>query len=116
MKIRIYQVEPRKDACFRDMEFLKTRLHRMPSPKDYTLAYEGSVEAKDLESLYAIFNIAHPVDYKARSMSVSDVVEVVESNYVPKGFYFCDTIGYKEITFDRTKVGPKKAKKKEQTR
>lgn len=116
MKIRIYQVDPKKDACFRDMEFLKSRLHRMPSPKDYTLAYEGIVEAKSLESLYAIFNIAHPRDYKARSMSVSDVVEVVESGHVPKGFYFCDTIGFKEIAFDRTKVGPKKEKKREQTR
>ncbi len=116
MKLRIYQVDPKRDACFRDMEFLKSRFHRGPTPKDYNLAYEGTVEAKSLESLYAIFNIAHPVDYKARSMSVSDVVEVVESNHVPKGFYFCDTIGFKEITFDRTKVGPKKAKKREQCR
>lgn len=104
MKIRIYQVDARKDACFRDMEFLKTRLHREPNPKDYHLAYEGNVVATNLESLYAIFNIAHPTDYKARSISVSDVVEVVESDHVPKGFYFCDTIGFKEITFDRTKV------------
>ena len=32
-------------------------------------------------------------------MSVSDVVEVVESNTAKEGFYFCDSIGFKEIPF-----------------
>lgn len=108
MKIRIYQVDGKKDVCFRDMEFLKTRLRRQPNPRDYHLTYEGSVVATNLESLYAIFNIARPTDYKGRSMSVSDVVEVVDSDHVPKGFYFCDTIGFKEIAFDRTKTIKKK--------
>ena len=116
MKIRIYQVDEKKDVCFRDMEYLITRKHRKPNPKDYFLAYEGNVEARDLESLYAIFNIAHPEDYKARSMSVSDVVEVVNSDYVPRGFYFCDTIGFKDVAFDPSKIMEHKKRKAEPCR
>ena len=46
-----------------------------------------------------MLNINHPSDYRGRSLSVSDVVEVYESDAVPQGFYFCDSVGFKQVAF-----------------
>ena len=40
--------------------------------------------------IFRIFNIDHPKDFRGHSLSVSDIVEVVDSNSVKSGFYFCD--------------------------
>lgn len=59
---------------------------------DYEVVYEGELEGDNiLEQLFNMFNIARPEDYKGRSMSISDVVEI-EGKY-----YYCDPIGFKEI-------------------
>lgn len=55
-----------------------------------------------LEAIYEKFNIDHPADYEGRSLSVSDVVEIRESNTLNPGFYFVDSIGFKAISFDKS--------------
>lgn len=52
-----------------------------------------------------LLNIDHPEDYRGRSLSVSDVVEVYESDAIPQGFYFCDSFGFKQVTFHPEKCG-----------
>lgn len=49
-----------------------------------------------LESLFVKSNPEFPADYRARSMSVSDVV-VLHDNSVDKA-YFCDCIGFVEVS------------------
>jgi len=56
----------------------------------------------DLESLYETFNVHHPADYFFRSMSVSDVIEIAEPN--GSKFFFCDSVGFEEISFDAGKA------------
>jgi hypothetical protein len=51
-----------------------------------------------------MFNRNHPHGYKARSLSVSDVVEVVADEKLKPGFYFCDSIGFQEVEFDPNKT------------
>ena len=66
----------------------------------YARVYSLEVGAEDPEALYALLNLHHPSDYTARSLSVSDVIEFEH----PDGsnvFYYCDTIGFKAISFDR---------------
>jgi hypothetical protein len=48
-----------------------------------------------LEMLYREFNIKHPEDYRARSMSVSDVVAIVRKDKTK--YYYCDNMGWKLI-------------------
>jgi len=55
-----------------------------------------------LENIYQKFNFDHPADYKGRSLSVSDVVEIRESDTLNPGFYFVDSIGFKSISFDKS--------------
>lgn len=46
-----------------------------------------------LDMLFEMFNIAHPSDYMARSMSVSDIVAVKHNDSV--SYYFCDRVGFR---------------------
>ena len=63
---------------------------------DYEVVYEGELEEYDveyaLELLFSYFNLNFAKDYKGRSMSISDVVEL-DGKY-----YYCDNFGFKEIT------------------
>jgi hypothetical protein len=58
-----------------------------------------------------MFNTALPADYRGRSLSVSDVVEIVEAENVKPGFYFCDSIGFKEVPFEPDIAKEQEAKK-----
>lgn len=63
---------------------------------------EFKLDCSSLETIYEKFNIDHPADYKGRSLSVSDVVEIRESDTLNPGFYFVDSIGFKSISFDKS--------------
>lgn len=111
MKIRIYQIDMERDEQriammgYKDaIKWLEKRGvdvsgQSFPDSSLYDLVFDGAVDGQDLESIYAKFNLNHPAGYTGRSMSVSDVVQVVESGTVKEGFYFCDSIGFKEISF-----------------
>ncbi len=62
---------------------------------DYKVVYEGELEYPEmlnaLEELFEIFNIRRPEDFKGRSMSVSDIVEIDGKNY------YCDAAGWVEL-------------------
>ena len=108
MKIKIYQVNHDRDqnnVCFMGMEALKRiQGNTEVNSAIYDSVFEGEVQCKTLENVYEMFNRNHPQGYKARSLSVSDVVEIVEDEKLKPGFYFCDSIGYKEISFDPDKT------------
>ncbi len=103
MKIRIYQINSDRDE-HRMMFLSHDRLERFQgSPevdsKIYDKVYDKEVDCSSLEEVYTMLNINHPADYRGRSLSVSDVVEVYESDAVPQGFYFCDSVGFKQVAF-----------------
>ena len=109
MKIRIYQINSDRDE-HRMMFLSYDRLERFQgSPevdsKIYDKVYDKEVDCSNLEEVYALLNINHPSDYRGRSLSVSDVVEVYESDAVPQGFYFCDSVGFKQVAFHPEECG-----------
>ena len=109
MKIRIYQINSDRDEN-RMMFLSHDRLERFQgSPevdsKIYDKVYDKEVDCSNLEEVYTLLNIDHPEDYRGRSLSVSDVVEVYESDAIPQGFYFCDSFGFKQVTFHPEKCG-----------
>lgn len=109
MKIRIYQINSDRDEN-RMMFLSHDRLERFQgSPevdsKIYDKVYDKEVDCSNLEEVYTLLNIDHPEDYRGRSLSVSDVVEVYESDAIPQGFYFCDSFGFKQVTFHTEKCG-----------
>ena len=109
MKVRIYQIAPELDAkhlMFRDLQTIFTQSNGKIPEEIYEMVYEGEHEAQSLEDVYRIFNCAQPHDYHARSVSVSDVVEVINAPD-KSSFYFCDSFGFKLISFDATAIHTK---------
>lgn len=49
-------------------------------------------DRKVLEELYVTFNVNIPSDYHARSLSMSDIVEIVRAD--GSHYYYCDRIGW----------------------
>ena len=107
MKIAIYQM--RAEDCthhllFRDLACVMAKSDGQVPAKLYDFVYSGEVDARTLEDVYTIFNIYHPEDYRGRSLTASDVVEVI-SGEKESGFYYCDTFGFAKIQFDSSQCG-----------
>ena len=102
--IRIYQINLDRDddgVAFEPYGTL-SRYQGSPdvNPALYDKVFDGAVDASDIEDIYRIFNTEKPEGYEGRSLSVSDVVEVVESDSIKPGFYYCDSIGFKPVPFN----------------
>ena len=84
MNVRIYQINMKRDAnnvAFMNYESLpKFQGSSEIDSSLYDKVFEGEVNCFTLEKLYEIFNLEHPEGYKGRSMSVSDVVEIIDGN------------------------------------
>ena len=102
----IYQINTDRDnnrVCFLGLDSLERFQHsKEVDPALYDRVYDGKLDCNSLETIYEKFNIDHPADYKGRSLSVSDVVEIRESDTLNPGFYFVDSIGFKSISFDKS--------------
>ena len=102
----IYQINVDRDTanvCFIGMESLeKIKGTKEVNAAAYDRVYDGKMDCISLENIYQKFNVDYPADYKGRSLSVSDVVEIRESDTLNPGFYFVDSIGFKSISFDKS--------------
>ena len=93
MKYKIKQIKDAENCeyAFRRYNWVKDKIDL----KDYEVTYEGELDYPEmpnvLEELFKIFNIKIPEDFKGRSMSISDIVEIDGKNY------YCDVIGWKEL-------------------
>ena len=71
-------------------------------PENYKLVYlgelselQGQTQSETLEAIYTKFNINHPEDYKAHSLSVSDIVVLHEDG--ENTAHFVDSFGFTEL-------------------
>ena len=115
MKIRIFQINMGRDEKSEAFLGIDEREHVLNlseiNSSIYDCVFSGDVDCKGLENVYQKFNIDHPDGYNGRSLSVSDVVEILESEDVDKGFYFCDSIGFSKVDFDPDEAEPFKENK-----
>ena len=72
------------------------------TPENYKLVYmgelgelQGQTQSETLEAIYTKFNIDHPEDYKAHSLSVSDIVVLHEDG--ENSAHFVDSFGFTEL-------------------
>lgn len=109
MRIKIYQINPDKDrnkVKFAGYDSLK----RYQGNNDidsgiYKNVFHGDVDCNDLEDIYTLFNTERVPTHQGHSLSVSDIIQVIDSdNEVLNGkCFFCDSIGYKTVDFDTSK-------------
>lgn len=103
MKINIYQINRDRDP--QRLKFLgldavrKVLRSAEPDCAVYDKVYSGDVKCRNLEDVFVLFNSGRPEGFRGHSLSVSDVVEVEDAASITPGFYFCDSIGFKEIHF-----------------
>lgn len=98
MRIKIFQIDSEKDV--RDMKFKPLGSNEV-NPSIYRNVYFGDVDAENLEEICRMFNGKRPATHQGHSLSVSDIVEVVDGEgKVKNGSYFCDRSGFKGIDFD----------------
>ena len=71
-------------------------------PENYKLVYMGELaelqgqrQSETLEAIYTKLNIDHPEDYKAHSLSVSDIVVLHENG--ENSAHFVDSFGFTEL-------------------
>lgn len=109
LEISIYQINCDRDTdklAFESYECLTNELgYSEVKPEIYDKVFDGTVNATDLEDVYRMFNIDMPEEYNGRSLSVSDIVEVRNSENIENGFYYCDAIGFQKVDFDTSRVG-----------
>ena len=104
MKIKIYQINQAKDkkhAKFQGLKDLRKFGIDGVHPEIYDEVFSGKVDCKTLEDIYRLFNTDHPPGHRGHSLSVSDIVQITENNnnYL-HGFFYCDSIGFENISFD----------------
>ena len=103
MYIRLHQINLRRDkkmVAFAGLEIMKDIYDVYEVDRGiYDCMFEGEVECTDLEEVFMKFNVELPEGYKGRSLSVSDVVEVIKSEDIEPGYYYCDIIGFCKVDF-----------------
>ena len=103
MKIKIYQIDPERDAKrlrFQNLEATRRALHSHgPEASIYNKVFAGTVKCRNLEDVFVLFNSSRPEGFRGRSLSVSDIVEVEDAASITPGCYFCDSVGFKEVPF-----------------
>lgn len=108
MNVRIYQINMKRDTnhiAFMNYDSLpKFQGSSEIDSSLYDKVFEGEVNCFTLENLYEIFNLEHPAGYKGRSMSVSDVVEIIDGNNGKSYFHFCDSFGFQKVDFEPEKT------------
>ena len=113
MEIRIYQVNMKRDekrVAFEGLEDMERfQGSREVNSAIYDRVFDGMVECNTLRDVFQKFNIDHPAEYRGRSLTTSDVVEVVSAEAVEPGFYFCDRYDFKRIPFEPVKAQERKA-------
>ena len=103
MKINIYQINRNRDTQqlkFMGLDAVRKVLRSAePDCAAYDKVYSGDVKCRNLEDVFVLFQSGRPEGFQGHSLSVSDVVEVEDAASITPGFYFCDSIGFKEIPF-----------------
>ena len=102
MNVRVYQIDPDRDANRVMHERLGDLQKYQGSAKVdeslYDRVLRADVDCEDLEQLYTMLNISgHPL-YHGGQMKVSDVVVTDE------GAFYCDRVGFVGIEFDESKA------------
>ncbi len=98
MRFEIWQLPTANKAKFLHFDWLKEK----PSIYDYVMVYSGEKEnhrveiESYLEDLYEIFNVNHPEDYHAASLSVSDLICLIDEDN-RRTWWYVDGIGFKKV-------------------
>lgn len=90
MKVKVYQANIEWKNKFRDYDFVMS--HGGIEEDQYGCCYTGFLDANDLEEVFFILNMNHPIGFHGHSLSTGDIIKVEGL-----GTYFVDYVGFVEI-------------------
>ena len=100
MKIKIFQINQQRDKDnikFMDLNYIREKVGYLTA-NIYDIVFSGDVNCQSLEEVYTAFNRdIRPEGFSGHSLSVSDVVQIIDSEEYEPGFYFCDSIGWQQL-------------------
>lgn len=95
----IYQIDEAakgRELMFMSMDYLKDKGIGVDA-ENYKCVYSGTLmDGNTPDELYSVFNLKPPADFKAHSMSVSDVIIMNHSGNIQA--YFVDDFGFAELS------------------
>jgi len=111
MRIKLYQNPGRTEqqilCLFISLDEIQKQLKTKRIPSElYECVWQGELDARSTEDVFRIFNLEHPDGYQARSMSVSDIVEVLDPDGESSACFYCDPIGFRQVEFRQDSVSP----------
>ena len=95
--IKIFQINRNKDinkVMFMPYKFIKEFNF---SIYDEVWSGEEPDGCDDLDGIFEVFNSHYPQDFHGHSLSVSDTVQIIDSDKESKGYYYCDSLGWKKL-------------------
>ena len=101
MKISIYQMKTGPDTRFLKfsrLDYVKQRCGGQIPEHIYECVFSGEINTSSLDEVYCIFNNEHPAGFSGHSLSISDVICVMDTIY-----YYCDHTTFIPIKFDASK-------------
>lgn len=97
---KIYQIKEIEETSYAFHTWKYAASHDF-SINDYKHVYSGEMESENiLEQIFMTFNIERPDDFFGHSLSVSDVVALKYYGDDRWHWFYCDAIGWKEISCD----------------
>lgn len=112
MRIRVYQVRSGGEnirlifSSSQELEMWGYSLTALPRAA-YDLVFDGELEARDLDAVYSRLQLRKhlvPDGFEGRSLSVSDVIEIIERGdsllCEAEGLWFVDSFGFTPCDWD----------------
>lgn len=95
--IKIFQINMDRDK--KKVKFMPYKFVKRVDFSIYDEIWCGEVpkEYDHIEGIFEVFNLYHPNDFHGHSLSVSDIVQVVNSDNIESGYYYCDMLGWKKV-------------------
>ena len=117
MRIRVYQVRTGEGntrlifSSSKELQMWGYSLSALPRAA-YDLVFDGELAARDLDEVYSWLQLREhliPDGYDGRSLSVSDVVEIIERGddllCEAEGLWFVDSFGFLPCDWDVEAAG-----------
>ena len=100
MRIKVFQINQQRDkdnVKFMNSDYIRNKVGYLTADI-YDCVFSGDVDCHLLEEVYTVFNRdIRPEGFVEHSLSVSDVIQIIDSEEYEPGFYFCDSIGWTKL-------------------
>jgi hypothetical protein len=94
MKYKLLQIKDFENCNYMFASYRYSKDHGF-NLEDYEVIYEGELKDDNIEvildTLFYIFNVDHPEDFRGHSLSVSDII------WLDGKYYYVDSVGFKLI-------------------